>query len=174
MVTGSLPFDAADGKDASLFRLIARGVYTWPAPRPAADGAVPPNPPRRVGISVECRLANSVPPIGTCSRSSDIESIVSQLLRHGLPGREASTPTMASAAQLRLGSGIGDMCDVQAHPWWEGLDWLALEAGRSLGPYTAACCKEGLSRSRRVGWPLATAIYPAARVRRRRLQFWTS
>jgi len=109
MVTGSLPFEAADGKDASLFRLIARGVYTWPAPRPAADG--------------------------TCSRSSDIESIVSQLLRHGLPGREASTPTMASAAQLRLGSGIGDMCDVQAHPWWEGLDWLALEAGLLPPPF---------------------------------------
>jgi hypothetical protein len=40
MLSARLPFEAPDGTDAALFKLIAKAEFSWPAAEAQSDGAL--------------------------------------------------------------------------------------------------------------------------------------
>jgi len=105
MLAAQLPFEAEDGTDASLFKLIARAHYSWPAAEPNDDGSP--------------------------GRSGEVEDFVAAVLRKALPGQ----PNVTSGVLMRLGSGPNGTTELMAHPWWDGLDWQALSKGLLPPPF---------------------------------------
>lgn len=148
MLAAQLPFEAEDGTDASLFKLIARAHYSWPAAEPNDDGK---QKHASQGVTaLTCRMllhgvACLQPMVvtrdpGPCLRSDDagspgrsgeVEDFVAAVLRKALPGQ----PNVTSGVLMRLGSGPNGTTELMAHPWWDGLDWQALSKGLLPPPF---------------------------------------